>query len=154
VSVPGWPELWIEDCQTSVAVDVPLLAERARRALGVLRETSPDGEPGFVTETEAVEISLVSDDEMARIHGEFLEDPTPTDVITFGHGELLVGAETAAREAAARGWPLERELLLYVVHGILHLQGFEDATDAGGTEMERVQERILAIVWPWPEAKG
>ena len=46
-----------------------------------------------------IEVSLVSDEDIARVHGEFMDDPTPTDVITFQHGEILVSLDTARREA-------------------------------------------------------
>jgi probable rRNA maturation factor len=68
----------------------------------------------------------------------------PTDVITFEHGELFINAEAARRQAKIFGTTFERELRLYIVHGLLHLDGFDDKTSAGGREMKRIQERILS----------
>ena len=97
---------------------------------------------------EEVEISVVEDAAIAQVHGQFMDDPTPTDVITFHHGEILVSADTAAREAAARAQPFLRELALYVIHGLLHLHGHTDAEDPPRALMHAAQERILSAVWP------
>ncbi len=136
------PEFAIEDCQDIWKVSVPRLRDRVTEALGRL------GGSGWPPDLEFLEVSLVPDAEIARIHGEFLGDPAPTDVITFGHGEIIVGVEVAAREARERGWPLERELLLYVIHGLLHLKGLDDGTPGEREEMTRAQEAILDAVWP------
>ena len=95
---------------------------------------------------EAAEISLlvVGDRQIARLHGDWLDDPSPTDVITFGLsepgaavlcGDIVVSAETAARvarqiSAERPGWTARHELAYYVVHGILHLTGYDDRTPA------------------------
>ena len=91
-----------------------------------------------------IEVSIVSDEEIARVHADFLGDPTPTDVITFHHGEILVSADTAARQGAEHGQDVDLELALYVVHGLLHLAGWEDHDPAEQTQMHRLQEGILA----------
>lgn len=93
---------------------------------------------------EEIEISLVDDAEIARVHGEFLDDPTPTDVITFHHGEILVSTETAARQAPEHGKSLDHEIALYMVHGLLHLSGHEDHEPAEAAVMAEKQEQILA----------
>ena len=81
-------------------------------------------------------VVFVADAEISRINRQFLGRRGPTDVISFpladGHdrltGEILISAETARREAALRRIPLQRELGLYVAHGILHLCGYDDTT--------------------------
>lgn len=93
---------------------------------------------------EEIELSIISDKEIARIHGEFLEDPTPTDVITFHHGEILVSADTAAREGPENGLGFQEELALYMIHGLMHLGGWDDHEAAEAAEMARHQESILA----------
>lgn len=108
----------------------------------------PGAASSMLPELEEVEISLVDDRTMAAVHGDFLDDPTPTDVITFHHGEILVSVETAAREAAERGEPALRETALYVIHGLLHLHGHTDAEPAARDVMHAVQDRILETVWP------
>lgn len=93
---------------------------------------------------DEITVVLVSDRRMAALHGEFLGDASPTDVITFQHGEIVISAETARREALARGEPIPREVARYAVHGLLHLAGWSDAAPRSAAAMRAVQERILA----------
>lgn len=67
----------------------------------------------------------------------------PTDVLTFQHGEIFISVETAKRHARAFGNPLASELRLYIIHGILHLHGLDDRTEAAAEDMKRTQEKIL-----------
>ncbi len=74
--------------------------------------------------------------------------PHPSSLIPHHHleGELIVSTETALREAAAHGWSPQDELLLYVVHGLLHLCGYDDLTDEARPAM-RVREREVLAGW-------
>ena len=99
-------------------------------------------------------ISLVDDRRIAAIHRRWLGVPGPTDVITFdlsaGGGpraaglaaDLVVSVETARRMARAVGWTAHRELAYYVVHGILHLAGYDDHVPADRRAM-RSRERVV-----------
>ncbi|MBP6784516.1 MAG: rRNA maturation RNase YbeY [Verrucomicrobiales bacterium] len=100
-------------------------------------------EPALLGGLDEVEISLVTDEVIARVHGEFMNDPTPTDVITFHHGEILVSVDTARREAAFHGNSLAEETLLYIIHGLLHLNGHIDVKEPDRSTMHREQEAIL-----------
>ena len=91
-----------------------------------------------------VEVTFVSDAAIARVHREFMEIPGATDVITFAHGEIVISTETARENAALYGRTLEQELALYVVHGLLHLNGYEDKEPRDAARMHQLQERILA----------
>src|SRR5213078_160625 len=73
----------------------------------------------------------------------FLGHAEPTDVLTFQHGEIFVSVETAQRHARAFGNSLMRELKLYIVHGLLHLHGFDDQSPAEARRMKTAQEKIL-----------
>lgn len=86
---------------------------------------------------------LVSDARIAALHEEFMQDPTPTDVITFRHGEIVMSAETARREALRRGLALPGEIARYAVHGLLHLAGWSDAEPEAASDMRVIQEKIL-----------
>lgn len=99
-----------------------------------------------------VHVVYCDDDEIAGVHGEFFDDPTPTDVITFPldgdgspespvSGELLISVETAARVAAEQGHDTDVESVLYAIHGVLHLGGFDDQTAPKRAEM-RAAERV------------
>lgn len=142
-SASALPSLTLYDHQTVHAIDVSALEELARRALPLVQQ-EPGASPSVLGELEEIEVSLVDDSTIAQVHGDFLNDPTPTDVITFHHGEVLVSTETAAREAAVRGLPLGRELLLYIIHGLLHLHGHTDADPEPRAIMHATQERLLA----------
>jgi probable rRNA maturation factor len=93
-----------------------------------------------------IEASIVSDRAIAKVHAEFLDDPTPTDVITFHHGEIIVSADTATREGPAHGLTLDQELALYLIHGLMHLAGWDDHEPTEAAEMKRRQEAVLAQV--------
>ncbi|HZU97283.1 MAG TPA: rRNA maturation RNase YbeY [Planctomycetota bacterium] len=96
-------------------------------------------------------VALVDDRAIARIHVDFLGVPGPTDVVSFPledeHdgllGEVVVSTDTAAREARARGLSLEREVFLYIVHGILHLCGWDDHDPTERRRMHARQEELL-----------
>jgi probable rRNA maturation factor len=92
---------------------------------------------------EQVEVVLVSDKRIAEIHQRFLDDATPTDVITFQHGEIVISAETAKRQARHFRTSVQHELRLYLAHGLLHLHGYEDKTARGAATMKRLQEKLV-----------
>lgn len=93
---------------------------------------------------------------MAALHKEFLDVEGPTDVLTFDHehardgrclvGEIVLCVPFARRAAVRRGTELERELLLYALHGVLHLSGFDDLTTSKYETMHAEEDRILAAI--------
>ena len=86
---------------------------------------------------------LISNRRMSRLHRQFLPQTGPTDVLTFHHGEIFISVEMAKRQARVFGNSFVRELQLYIVHGLLHLHGFDDATPAQARKMRRIQEKVL-----------
>jgi probable rRNA maturation factor len=100
----------------------------------------------------SLSIAIVDDPAIRALNRKFLALDYPTDVLSFVleragstlEGEIVASAQTAARVAATLGWPAEDELLLYVVHGALHLVGHDDATEAGRREMHAAERRHLA----------
>jgi probable rRNA maturation factor len=90
-------------------------------------------------------VIVVSNRRMAALHRRFLHLPGPTDVITFQHGEIFVSAEVARAQARRFGNSLEAELRLYIAHGLLHLHDFDDKAPAAAAEMERAQEKLMAL---------
>src|SRR3984957_17490668 len=92
---------------------------------------------------EEINVIFVSDARIAAIHRQFMSVDGPTDVITFGHGEIVISVETAERQAKAFSSSFQHELRLYCVHGLLHLAGFDDLTDAGFKEMAELQEAVV-----------
>lgn len=94
-----------------------------------------------------LEIAIVDDATSDQVHRDFMDIPGATDVITFHHGEIVIGAQVAERQAAEYGEPLAREILRYLVHGLLHLAGHEDADPAERATMESAQESIITTLW-------
>ncbi|HAB19685.1 MAG TPA: rRNA maturation RNase YbeY [Verrucomicrobiota bacterium] len=108
----------------------------------ILRESGQTAELG---------LHFVTADYSARLNGQFLEHEGPTDIITFDygstgcrlHGELFICVAEAVRQAREFGTTWETELDRYVVHGLLHLQGFDDREPAARRRMKRAEERWL-----------
>ena len=101
------------------------------------------GKRSDLRELRDVFVWLISDRRMAVLHGQFLGQLGPTDVLTFQHGEIFISVETARRHARAFGNSLTRELELYIIHGLLHLHGFDDQKPVEARKMKTAQKRIL-----------
>ena len=93
-----------------------------------------------------VEISILGSRAMAKVHRDFLNIPGATDVITFPYGEILVCAHIAAARAPEFGHSTTAELALYIIHGLLHLSGFDDLTPPDAETMAITQQEILKLV--------
>jgi len=97
-------------------------------------------------------IAVVGDREIAELNERYLHHAGPTDVLAFPYGtegdcvggEIVVNAERAVAEAQARPHSAEAELMLYVVHGLLHLLGCDDADAASRRTMRRREAELLA----------
>ena len=121
--------------------DLPWLRRFAALAWTSCREES--GDARFALALEEVEASVVSNRAIAKVHRGFMGIAAPTDVITFQHGEIVMSADTARENAAYYRQSVEAELALYTVHGLLHLNGFEDANPREANRMRRVQTRVV-----------
>ena len=99
----------------------------------------------------AIAVVLVDDATLTDLHARFLDDPTPTDVIAFELGEegggpaaeVYVSVECARRVALERGRSEAQELALYIVHGSLHLCGFDDRSDDDLARMRAAERAVL-----------
>jgi len=136
-------EISVHNRQRKVRVALPWLQRFAPVAFAECLAHPAHGETPLPRLGE-VEVTLVSDATIARVHRDFMDIPGATDVITFEHGEIVISAETARLNAAQYGRALDEELALYIVHGLLHLNGYEDKEPAAAARMHRLQERILA----------
>lgn len=90
-----------------------------------------------------VEITILGSRAMAKVHRDFLKIRGATDVITFPYGEILVCAHIAAARAPEFGHSTTEELALYIIHGLLHLSGFDDLTPPEAEKMAATQQEIL-----------
>ena len=139
------PEFDIRNLQRRIEVNIGGLRgfgqEAARLCFGLPAKKRTE----LQTLTQ-VSVLIVSDRRMASLHRRFMNEPGPTDVITFQHGEIFISADTAARNARRFGNSLDRELRLYIVHGLLHLHGFEDGDAESAGKMRRAERSILTKV--------
>ena len=131
--------LRLSNQQSEAAVTVRPLLSRLKAALPLL----PRPLPAELTE---IDIVLVDRATIARVHGQFMDDPTETDVITFPYGEILVCPAVARDRAVEFGLEVEQEVLLYALHGLLHLAGYDDTTPKLAKEMVEAQARLLKQV--------
>lgn len=136
-------EVEISDTQSHLAADPAFIEAFVRRALAL------EG-----VERASISIALVDDPTIHAINRRHLAHDWPTDVITFVlsepddpvlAAELVVSAEMAASTARDAGVDPRSELALYLVHGLLHLCGFDDQTLEAADEMRRREGEILAL---------
>lgn len=124
--------------------------------------------------TGEVRVRLVEDAEMAAAHQRHCGVPGTTDVITFDLTEggsargkaldvdLLVCADEAERQARTRGHEVRGEVLLYIVHGMLHCLGHDDHDEADASAMHAREDEVLTAIGvgatyatsPRPEGSG
>lgn len=98
-----------------------------------------------------VDIAVVGSGEIAAVNQDWLSHRGPTDVISFdlsdgGQGlscQLVLCGDVAVREAAARGLRPQHELMLYVVHGLLHMMGYDDLAIRPAAKMHARQDELL-----------
>lgn len=132
-------EITVSNRQRGIPINVADLEEFGRRALQACRETA-----GFrMLRSDDVAVIIISDRRMAELHARFMNVAGATDVITFQHGEIFISAETARRNARRFRNSLARELQLYLVHGLLHLHGFDDQTPKDAGKMDLLQNTVL-----------
>ena len=136
------PEIIVRNLQRKVSVNVAEFEKFAGNAVQYSLQLQKRRRTDLCVLSE-VFIWLISDRRMALLHRKFLGQSGPTDVMTFQHGEIFISVETARRQARAFGNSLVRELKLYIVHGLLHLHGFDHQTQRGAHKMKAAQERIL-----------
>ena len=101
-------------------------------------------------------VALVGDSQMSRLHQQFMNVAGPTDVLTFPldtdargraiSGEVIVCIPFAVREAGKRAIAPAKEVLLYALHGMLHLCGFDDRTAKAFRTMHRKEDQILTAL--------
>lgn len=103
-----------------------------------------DGE--HVGKRADIHVVVVDDQTIQGLHRRFLDDDTPTDVLTFPlsepgaktvEGEIVISLDTAIAAAPEYGWSPLEELVLYAIHGTLHLLGYDDIDSADRAEMQR-----------------
>jgi len=102
-----------------------------------------------------VTLAFLDNPSIHALNKRHLDHDEPTDVITFPYsgpgakkleGDIAVGVDVAREQAGERGHPLNTELALYVIHGCLHLCGYDDRTARDAGEMRRKEREYLKTV--------
>lgn len=99
----------------------------------------------------AISLAVVDDEAIHELNRRHLDHDWPTDVLSFVledngdhlEGEVILSADTAANAANELGNAAAEEQLLYVIHGMLHLVGYDDKSDADAQEMRAAEARYL-----------
>lgn len=137
--------------EIDILVDHPSLTapenailQAIRLAIHALQPNFPDGD---------LSIAILSDPAVAELHGDFLDDPSTTDVITFPGdpdmefaGEICVSADRALATHSEHGTCFAEELTLYLMHGLLHLSGYDDTTDAASERMREGEAMLMQLL--------
>ena len=131
-------KIHLADRQKALPLSKPIVRKIVRTVLTFLN-------------SEHTEISLyfITDREIAQMHAQFFDDPTPTDCISFpiDHehlGEIFVSTETALRYGAKHKIDPYDETTLYIIHGILHCLGFDDLDPKSKKTMRKMEKRCMA----------
>jgi len=99
-----------------------------------------------------ISLAFVDNTTIHRLNKQFLDHDEPTDVITFPlsragakslEGELVIGVEIGVEQAAERGHDVLTELTLYVIHGLLHLCGYDDHSERDRAAMREREQHYL-----------
>ncbi|MDP6379768.1 MAG: rRNA maturation RNase YbeY [Phycisphaerae bacterium] len=105
--------------------------------------------------TKSLSVVLTDNQHLRDLTDRYMGHPSDTDVISFPldqpgwpcdggvNGEIIASAERAAKVAKLRGSSAKAELLLYLVHGLLHLVGYDDNTKAEAERMHETEEKLL-----------
>lgn len=141
----------IEIANEQSALDVD--EERLRAAAGEIL-----ADAGY--EAGELSVAVVDDPTIHLLNRKHLDHDYPTDVLSFLleegdgrlEGEVIVSADTAQTNASEYGWSAADELLLYVVHGVLHLVGHRDKADDETAAMREAEAKYLRRVGVEPPA--
>jgi probable rRNA maturation factor len=140
----SFPDVSVRNLQHKIGIDVAELRNFApkavRHCLALRKRKGTD-----LLNLSELFIWLISDRRMALLHRKFLGKSGPTDVITFQHGEIFISIETARRHVHAFGNSLLEEVKLYMVHGLLHLHGFDHRTRRAADVMKAAERKILRM---------
>lgn len=143
------PHARVQNAQRKLRIDMRGLQEFAQRALEHCLDL-PSLPTGPLHGLPEVNVILVSDRRIAALHKKFMNIGDATDVLTFQHGEIFVSVETARENARRFDASPDAEIRLYIVHGLLHLLGFDDKNAEDARLMTEVQRRVLLATCPSP----
>ncbi|PQO41563.1 rRNA maturation RNase YbeY [Blastopirellula marina] len=139
------------DDEPDEAVEIVRRTEHAAPTDEAVRQALAAVFAGESIDAYEVSVALVDDAEIHEVNNRFLQHDYPTDVVTFNlssdddllEGEIVISCQYAAAEAEKYQWPAEHETLLYVIHGGLHLAGYDDHEEEDRLTMRRLERVYL-----------
>ncbi|MDA0659669.1 MAG: rRNA maturation RNase YbeY [Planctomycetota bacterium] len=134
-------EISVANCQSETPIDEDRLLQAVNC---VLR-----GEQILRAE---ISVAIVDDEKMHELNRQYLDHDYPTDVLSFSlgndpeflEGEIIASSDTAVRMAREYGWEVMEEVCLYLIHGVLHLVGYDDSTADEQIQMRVLENQYLA----------
>lgn len=97
-----------------------------------------------------VGVIFLNDKEIKRLNRKYLKHNRTTDVLAFDYRslglELAISLDTAKRNAKIYNTSVKEEIILYIIHGILHLSGYSDAALAAKRRMFKKQDQLMKLV--------
>lgn len=124
-------------------IDVPWIRDRLAATLAHINRP-----------VQRLAVAIVGEEQMRTLNGAHRQVNDSTDVLAFENAapdgaidaDIVVCVDVAAGRASERNIPIEQELLLYALHGVLHCAGFDDQTEEGFTAMHAEEDRILSAI--------
>ncbi|TMA31017.1 MAG: rRNA maturation RNase YbeY [Deltaproteobacteria bacterium] len=114
-------------------IELRVAARNAAHAARVIRAAARE----FALPDEWISMSLVGDKEISRLNLDWRGRGSPTDVLSWSPGEIVISLDTARRQAREGGWTLALELRRLLAHGILHCRGYDHDAAARMAAAER-----------------
>ena len=128
--------------QNTISIDSTPLNRFAQKAIAAVKEAK----------NKSLSVVLVSDKKIVSLNQEFRNKDSPTDVLSFPHesddfepntnylGDIVISAEQAQKQATENNHSIELEIKQLILHGILHLCGYDHETDKG--EMNELELKL------------
>ncbi len=99
-----------------------------------------------------IQVIFTNDADISALHQNYLHDPTPTDIITFNlgendeiEGEIYISVERAQDQAKVYKVSLAEELTRLIIHGLLHLKGYDDLSDTDRRIMKQKEDELVRL---------
>ena len=144
---PTGVEITVSNRQRRWRVNTRLLARLAERVLELVHDNR-----------SRLSIVLVDDAAIAKLNAQYHDTPGPTDILSFDYGdeegELIISVEQAMTHARRYRSTPDRELVLYLVHGILHLHGHDDRTPPDRRRMRAAERQLMVSLTRDPGFHG
>lgn len=133
-------QVFVTNLQNTVVFDTEKIKDISKRLLK------------YLGKTKDLSIAFVDDKKIIELNKRYRKKDSVTDVLSFGMhkanllGDVVISVDTAKRNSFIYHSTLDEELILYIIHGILHLSGYDDATARDRRVMEKKQRELLKYV--------